>query len=711
MSRAAASSGGAAAFYGVIVVAMELAVAHRFGTGSQAAIYQAANLVATVLQSMLSGGVILGAIVPIFMRLGGAGNKEASSFLANCMIAVIAMMTAVVLAMLVAAPVLPPIIAAGFGEEMRSELTSVIRTILPILVPHAIAFVLGSALLATGSISAVTALPTLVPLAGLASYPWWSQASGAATIAFAYVVGGWLMAAAAVLALRRSTTLASLRPCARAPEWKEFLGAFSSTALAHAAMAVLMVIAQSAAGHISMRAFASFSYATRPVLLGMAFMTTVITSVVLPTFSSLAMAENRAESLYHARKLLVVAFSATMVGSLIAVWLAEPIVGLTYRRGAFSQDDVVLVAGILKPFVMQAPFYVAGVICWRILNAFGQPRLLTLCSIGALTLGAVLIPISASMFGVEGVAAAHTAAIAAWAGALVLAARRCLGAPRREEPDVNSAESQANERKSTVAYWDENWRRASDPGNAKTPGGRDSYMWQRIDRALAKCFGEGDHKGQSLIEIGAGASQWLPYLRSRFGFAVAGLDYSEVGCERARKILEETATPGEIYKADMFDMPTSLSGKFDVVASFGLVEHFTDTSAAVGACASCAKAGGLVVTMIPNMHGLHGVLYRIFDRKVYETHVPLRLVDLIEAHKRAGLEVLHGEHLLGLPGVADRNRDEPVAIRKMVRTFVYHLSAFYWGLEARGIGVPENGITSPYMICVARKPITAGTPA
>ena len=100
---------------------------------------------------------------------------------------------------------------------------------------------------------------------------------------------------------------------------------------------------------------------------------------------------------------------------------------------------------------------------------------------------------------------------------------------------MNSPNSQTNERKSTVSYWDENWRRASGLGDDTSAQVRKSYVWQRFDRALAKCFGEAPRLDQQLLEMGAGASQWLPYLHARFGFAVTGLDYSEIGCERARE--------------------------------------------------------------------------------------------------------------------------------------------------------------------------------
>jgi 2-polyprenyl-3-methyl-5-hydroxy-6-metoxy-1,4-benzoquinol methylase len=263
----------------------------------------------------------------------------------------------------------------------------------------------------------------------------------------------------------------------------------------------------------------------------------------------------------------------------------------------------------------------------------------------------------------------------------------------------------STERKSTVDYWNENWRRASDDESSPRLNDRDSYYWRRMDRALEKSFDGLETENCSLIEIGAGASDWLPYLHHRFGFVVAGLDYSEVGCRRARDNLERTSTPGSIYQADMFDPPPGLVQQFDVVVSFGLVEHFSDTASTLAACSAYGKPGGLIFTLIPNMSGLFGWIYRIFDRKVYDIHVPLSLKDLKRAHRDAGLEPVLDEHILGLPGVIDRHRDEPVLFRRLVRKIAFQFSRIAWALEERGLGMPENAFTSPYMICAARKPL------
>lgn len=256
-----------------------------------------------------------------------------------------------------------------------------------------------------------------------------------------------------------------------------------------------------------------------------------------------------------------------------------------------------------------------------------------------------------------------------------------------------------NERKSTQEYWDENWRVA---GDGLKPAEEKNFFWKRLDVAFKIVFSIRDHKDSTLIEIGAGASEWLPRLNQEYLFKVSGLDYSQEGCERARSILEQAGVNGNVYLGDMFSPPDDLLGKYDVACSFGLVEHFTNTAEAVRACANFVTSGGIVLTLIPNMTGLNGFLYKVLNRRVFDTHVPLTLDQLVQAHIDAGLEPYFSCYLLSLPGVIDVNRYEPVLLRRWLRKTAHYISRFVWWLEARGIGVPENGVTSPYMLCAAK---------
>jgi SAM-dependent methyltransferase len=190
----------------------------------------------------------------------------------------------------------------------------------------------------------------------------------------------------------------------------------------------------------------------------------------------------------------------------------------------------------------------------------------------------------------------------------------------------------------------------------------------------------------------------IPRIHKRFGFAVVGLDYTQGGCDSARDIAAAHGIPAEIIQADLFLPPEAMVGSFDVVGSYGVVEHFTDTASVLQSCASFLAPGGLMVTSIPCMRSLLGVLLRHTNRPLYDKHLPLNAPLLAEAHRQAGLEVVLSRSLIGVPVVLSRNREG------MVRKSLGAFSDLLIGMERRGLRVPANRWTSPYAVCLARKP-------
>ena len=93
-----------------------------------------------------------------------------------------------------------------------------------------------------------------------------------------------------------------------------------------------------------------------------------------------------------------------------------------------------------------------------------------------------------------------------------------------------------------------------------------------------------------------------------FDCSVTGLDYSEIGCEEARLILENNNVEGEIVCCDFFSPPESMLNRYDVVISFGVLEHFENTSDCTKAFSRFLRPGGLLLTVIPNMNGIPGLL-------------------------------------------------------------------------------------------------------
>lgn len=213
--------------------------------------------------------------------------------------------------------------------------------------------------------------------------------------------------------------------------------------------------------------------------------------------------------------------------------------------------------------------------------------------------------------------------------------------------------------------------------------------------------------GQRLLELGCARSVWLPYFAQHFRYAVTGIDYTALGCELARRQLAAEGVAGDVVQADFFDPPDELLGSFDVVVSFGVAEHFSDTAQALHSFARYLRPGGLLITVVPNLAGAIGVVQKRINRRVYDVHVPLDREALAEAHQIAGLDVLDARYLmpanfgvLNLEGL-DRGTFRWWGKRALVAALA-RSSRRTWQLHRR-TGYPRpRRVLAPYALCVAR---------
>jgi 2-polyprenyl-3-methyl-5-hydroxy-6-metoxy-1,4-benzoquinol methylase len=211
-----------------------------------------------------------------------------------------------------------------------------------------------------------------------------------------------------------------------------------------------------------------------------------------------------------------------------------------------------------------------------------------------------------------------------------------------------------------------------------------------------------------LIEAGCARSAVLPLFAKKLGFRIAGIDYSPNGCEQARAILRRENIPGDIYCCDVLSLPQHLVERFDVLVSFGLIEHFSDTKTIVAALARLVRPGGLIFTNLPNMKGTTGFLQRVLDRRVYDIHVPLTANAVRQAHADAGLDVLACDYFLSTNfGVVNLSTIGAHGLhwwtKRIILAALARFSMAVWLCE-RVIGtLPTSRAFSPYINCLARK--------
>lgn len=260
-------------------------------------------------------------------------------------------------------------------------------------------------------------------------------------------------------------------------------------------------------------------------------------------------------------------------------------------------------------------------------------------------------------------------------------------------------------------YWNRTWRESDLPQVWPVESHRIRFsVERRLFEYMEKVFGADlANSGKRLVEVGCARSGVLPLFAAKLGFSVSGLDYSAVGCEQTRMILKREGVAGDVYCCDVFKVPADLIEQFDVVVSFGLIEHFTDTDAIVEALSRLVRPGGVLFTSIPNMNGLTGFAQRVLDRSVYRIHVPLTVEQVRKAHERAGLDVEACEYFMSTNfAVCNLNgiqRGSPRWwLKKAVLFALARSSMAVWWCEKVIGEFPAHRLASPYINCVARTP-------
>jgi 2-polyprenyl-3-methyl-5-hydroxy-6-metoxy-1,4-benzoquinol methylase len=190
-----------------------------------------------------------------------------------------------------------------------------------------------------------------------------------------------------------------------------------------------------------------------------------------------------------------------------------------------------------------------------------------------------------------------------------------------------------------VEHWDSVYESRPINDIAWEPSDYGSIVIARVLLAeIARC------KPASILEVGSGDSIWLPYLGRKTGIMVAGLDYSERGCELARRQLANAGVEGTVFCADLFETPTEEIGRYDFVYSLGMVEHFSDTAAVLGKLLKLVNPGGVLFTEVPNLKSIHGLMSWFWHPELLAKHKILGKRDLLKAYQKLGLEEIHGHH-------------------------------------------------------------------
>jgi 2-polyprenyl-3-methyl-5-hydroxy-6-metoxy-1,4-benzoquinol methylase len=206
-------------------------------------------------------------------------------------------------------------------------------------------------------------------------------------------------------------------------------------------------------------------------------------------------------------------------------------------------------------------------------------------------------------------------------------------------------------------------------------------------------------KGGTYFEAGCAPGSIMCYFNKVLGYKVTGVDYS------SSDVIENYLTMHGVENYEIFhhDFTTfKTEERFDVVASYGLIEHFDKYLDVIELHSKLVDKNGYLVLEMPNLRFFNWLIYRIYNPKLLKMH-NLKVMDLsvLREAVKDDFNILYlNYYKSSFVFFNDENAelDNFKIIKKLLNILKKTLSKI--GLE----NLP-NRFFSPYIVLIAQKKI------
>ena len=154
------------------------------------------------------------------------------------------------------------------------------------------------------------------------------------------------------------------------------------------------------------------------------------------------------------------------------------------------------------------------------------------------------------------------------------------------------------------AYWQTTWEESRPEESFE--------LYEEVARHLP------DTPGLSFFEVGCAPGRITAEFCAKLGYVAHGIDFAADPREIEEYVRSKGARVGEIHREDFLQWQHDR--QYDIVASFGFIEHFEDPVPVVDRHFRLARRGGHVVITVPNFARGQKILHWLFDRENLRLH-------------------------------------------------------------------------------------------
>lgn len=128
-------------------------------------------------------------------------------------------------------------------------------------------------------------------------------------------------------------------------------------------------------------------------------------------------------------------------------------------------------------------------------------------------------------------------------------------------------------------------------------------------------------KGSSCLEIGSYPGSYLPAI-GRKGYILSGIDFNKRNANELPKWLHSLGFDvDDFWSGDFFDFIKEHKKRYDLVCSFGFIEHFENFEEVIEAHTDLLKPTGKIIITTPNFRGwMQQLPHRFFDKENLKIH-------------------------------------------------------------------------------------------